>query len=78
MIDELTVASMINSESSTGGSYALGKIEKALFLEEISSGMYMAFSLQTSDIIVEKCRDVLNKMKQEGLFQYILKGYGLE
>ncbi len=45
--------------------------EKAYFLEEISSDLYMAFGAKTSDQLVEKFRRGLESIKQDGTFQKI-------
>lgn len=75
LIDELTLASLIRKEAASGSSYALSDVEKAMFIEEVSSGMYMAFSHKTNDSIVQKCKKALDDIKANGMFNTIMEKY---
>jgi len=51
-------------------------VKKVYFLKELSAdGLYMAFSRNTPDSIVEKCRTALEKLKKDGTYDLILKKY---
>jgi polar amino acid transport system substrate-binding protein len=41
-------------------------------LHEISTGLYMAFSNQTDDAIVEKAKNAYQHVKQEGIYDHIM------
>lgn len=46
-------------------------MERLLKLEKMSGGLYMAFSLKTSDDTVEKCRAALDTIVKDGTFAKI-------
>ncbi len=46
-------------------------MERLLKLEKMSGGLYMAFSLQTADETVDKCRAALDAMVKDGTFTKI-------
>jgi polar amino acid transport system substrate-binding protein len=72
LVDELTAASLVKSEAADGRPYAMEELERALFVEALSTGMYMAFSLETPNETVEKARAALEAMKTDGAYQSIL------
>ncbi len=45
----------------------VNKLEKVFLIKELSTKLYMAFSLQTTDEIVEKCKNSYNKLKKSGV-----------
>jgi len=49
--------------------------EQAYHLKEFSSELYIAFSRQTDDALVEKFRQTLKTIKQDGTYDLILKKY---
>jgi polar amino acid transport system substrate-binding protein len=51
------------------------KLEKVFFIEDLSSGLYMAFSLKTDDAIVNKCKKALAEIKDDGTFEKIKAKY---
>jgi len=53
----------------------IANFEIAFPLKDISSGLYMAFSLKTNDDVVEKCRKVLTDMKSDGSYDKIMSPY---
>jgi polar amino acid transport system substrate-binding protein len=55
--------------------YDSGNFQEALYLKDLSSGLYMAFSKKTSDMIVDKCKKVLNELKKDGTFDRIQDKY---
>ncbi|MFP4030682.1 MAG: substrate-binding periplasmic protein [Desulfococcaceae bacterium] len=75
LVDELTAASLIRSEAAMGRPYRMDKLERALFVAELSTGMYMAFSLGTPAETVEKTRTALESLKKDGTYQAILDRY---
>jgi len=50
-------------------------VDKALALTALSSGLYMAFSLQTAPDIVERCRRALRDMRRDGTLDKIKAAY---
>lgn len=49
--------------------------EKGIKINELSSGLYMAFSLKTSDEIVNKAKKALAEIKKDGTFDKIKAKY---
>lgn len=49
--------------------------ERVYYLEDLSGEFYMAFSLTTSDAIVESFRKALRTIKENGTYEAILKRY---
>jgi len=49
------------------------KLEPALLLEDISFGLYLAFSDKTDDKVVEKARKAFQALKQDGTYQKIME-----
>lgn len=75
LVDELSLSALVREEAKSGKPYAMSQLEKAFFVEDLSSGMYMAFSLSTPDGIVEKCRKALKQIKENGVFDRIMDAY---
>lgn len=55
--------------------YDPSDFEKVWFLDELSEGLYMAFSKNTRDQLVEKFRAALKKIKSDGTYDNILNRY---
>ncbi|MDM8521939.1 transporter substrate-binding domain-containing protein [Desulfococcaceae bacterium HSG8] len=55
--------------------YDPGKFEKAYFMNDASEELYMAFSNNTSDKIVEKFAKALERIKTDGTYDKIVKEY---
>jgi len=54
-------------------------LAKSFHIIDLSSdGLYMAFSLSTSDEVVKKFKDGLAKIKKDGTYQRILKKYNIK
>lgn len=69
-IDEIAMAALYRREGMDPNS-----VEKALALPDLSSGLYMAFSLQTAPDIVERCRTALRDMRRDGTLEKIKAAY---
>lgn len=69
-IDEIAMAALYRREGMDPQS-----VEKALALPDLSSGLYMAFSLQTAPDIVERCRSALRDMRRDGTLEKIKAAY---
>lgn len=69
-IDELALVALYKREGLDPAS-----VVKAFKLEALSTGLYMAFSKQTSDDVVLKCRAALAEMKRDGTFEKIRAKY---
>ncbi len=52
-----------------------GIVKKYIKVENLSRGLYMAFSNETPDKIVQKCRNALENLKKSGEYQQILDKY---
>ena len=50
-------------------------VVKVFKLEDLSSGLYMAFSQQTPDNVVNKCKVALTEIKKDGTFEKIRLKY---
>lgn len=74
-VDELTLADHIRREAAGGRKASMDGVEKTLFIEDLSTGMYMAFSLGTPDATVERCRTALAEMKADGTYDRIMGRY---
>ncbi|MBF0351321.1 MAG: ABC transporter substrate-binding protein [SAR324 cluster bacterium] len=61
--------------SAAGWDLSLIPAEKALFLPEISSELYMAFSRGTEDALVDRFRKALEELKAEGVPEKIKENY---
>jgi polar amino acid transport system substrate-binding protein len=55
--------------------YNLSDFETAYVLDELSKGLYMAFSRGTSDYIAEKFKSALDKIKANGTYDRIVMNY---
>lgn len=69
-IDELALVALYKREGLDPGS-----VVKAFKLEALSVGLYMAFSQQTSDDLVKKCKAALAEIKRDGSFERIRVKY---
>ena len=69
-IDELAMVALYKREGLDPES-----VVKAFKLESLSAGLYMAFSLKTSDDIVRKCKLALAEIKKDGTFEKIRSKY---
>jgi len=49
--------------------------KQAYYLQEFSSELYMAFSLRTDDVLVDKFRQALEIIKKDGTYNRIMKKY---
>lgn len=69
-IDELAVVALYKREGMDPAS-----VVKVYKLEALSAGLYMAFSKQTSDDMVRKCKAALAEIKKDGTFDKIRVKY---
>ena len=69
-IDELAMVALYKREGLDPRS-----VVKAFKLEALSAGLYMAFSKQTSDELVHKCKTALAEIKRDGTFEKIRVKY---
>lgn len=69
-IDEIALVALYRREGLDPAS-----VEKALALPDLSSGLYMAFSLQTAPELVERCRTALRAMRRNGTLDRIKAAY---
>ncbi len=56
---------------------AFSTLEKSMYLKEVSADLYMAFSLQSSDVMVEKSKNALHGMKSDGTYNEIKAKYSI-
>jgi polar amino acid transport system substrate-binding protein len=69
-IDELGCAYLLKNNGFNPADY-----EKTLFLKDVSTDLYMAFSLKTDDAVVEKCKKAFEAVKADGTFKKIQEKY---
>jgi len=55
--------------------FSMDDFDKALYIEELSAGLYMAFSTNTDDSVVNKCKEELKKLKDDGTHAKIQSKY---
>jgi polar amino acid transport system substrate-binding protein len=56
---------------------AFNDLEKTMYVKDMSADLYMAFSKQTPDVIVEKCKKVLFEIKKDGTYEKIKSKYAI-
>lgn len=69
-IDQLALIHILKLEG-----LAMEDFEQVLRLEDLSTGLYLAFSLKTDDALVEKCKAALAEIKKDGTYDAIMKKY---
>jgi len=69
-IDELAMVSLYKREGMDPAS-----VVKVMKLDELSAGLYMAFSRQTDDALVKKIQTALEQVKADGTFEKIRQKY---
>lgn len=69
-IDRLALVHLLKQEG-----LAMDSFEQVLHLEDLSAGLYLAFSLKTDDRLVEKCKAALAEIKRNGTYDAIMKKY---
>ncbi len=69
-IDEAALISLYKREDVDPGS-----VVRVFKLDDLSGGLYMAFSIQTSDEVVGNCKTALAEMKKDGTFEKIRLKY---
>ncbi len=65
-VDELALIALAEKSG-----VEFNSLEKMLKLDKLSGALYMAFSLNTDDSTVEKCRAALDEIKKDGTFNKI-------
>ncbi len=56
---------------------AFNDLEKAMYVKDISADLYMAFSNQTADVVVEKCKKALFEIRNDGTYAKIKSKYAI-
>lgn len=56
---------------------AFNSLEKTMYIKEMSTDLYMAFSKQTPDVMVEKCKKALFEIKKDGTYEKIKSKYAI-
>ncbi len=56
---------------------AFNDLEKAMYVKDMSADLYMAFSKQTPDVIVEKCKKALFEIRKDGTYEKIKAKYAI-
>lgn len=56
---------------------AFNNLEKTMYIKDMSADLYMAFSNQTPDVVVEKCKQALFEIKQDGTYEIIKSKYAI-
>jgi len=56
---------------------AFSGLEKAMYVKDMSADLYLAFSKETSDVVVEKCKLALLEIKKDGTYEKIKSKYAI-
>jgi len=56
---------------------AFSSLEKAMYVKDMSADLYMAFSMETPDVTVEKCKKALFEIKEDGTYEKIKSKYAI-
>lgn len=56
---------------------AFNDLEKSMYVKDMSADLYMAFSNQTPDVVVEKCKKALFAIKKDGTYEKIKSKYAI-
>ena len=56
---------------------AFNDLEKTMYVKDMSADLYMAFSGQTPDVVVEKCKKALFSIKKDGTYEKIKSKYAI-
>lgn len=56
---------------------AFNDLEKSMYIKDMSADLYMAFSRQTPDVVVEKCKKALFSIKKDGTYEEIKSKYAI-
>ena len=56
---------------------AFNDLEKTMYIKDMSADLYMAFSNQTPDVMVEKCKKALFEIKKDGTYEKIKSKYAI-
>ncbi len=70
----LDVLSAFHIAGQEGHSF-INEVGKTLHVKDMSAELYIAFSKQTSDEIVVKCREALSAMREDGTYEEIKSKY---
>lgn len=57
--------------------HAFNDLEKTLYVKDMSADLFMAFSKQTADVVVEKCIKALFEIKKDGTYEKIKSKYAI-
>jgi len=56
---------------------AFNDLEKTMYVKDMSADLYLAFSKQTPDVMVEKCKKALFEIKKDGTYDKIKSKYAI-
>jgi polar amino acid transport system substrate-binding protein len=56
---------------------AFNDLKKTMYIKDMSADLYMAFSKQTPDVMVEKCKKALFEIKKDGTYEKIKSKYAI-
>ncbi len=56
---------------------AFNNLEKTMYVKDMSPDLYMAFSKQTPDIMLEKCKKALFEIRKDGTYEKIKSKYAI-
>lgn len=69
-IDQVALVHILKMEG-----LAIEDFEPVLHLQDLSTGLFLAFSKKTDDTLVEKCKAALAEIKKDGTYDAIMKKY---
>jgi polar amino acid transport system substrate-binding protein len=56
---------------------AFNDLEKTMYVKDMSADLYMAFSKETPDVLVEKCKKALFEIRKDGTYEKIKSKYAI-
>jgi polar amino acid transport system substrate-binding protein len=56
---------------------AFNDLEKTMYVKDMSADLYMAFSKQTPEVVMEKCKKALFEIRKDGTYEKIKSKYAI-
>jgi polar amino acid transport system substrate-binding protein len=76
-IDIFPIGEYVAYHISHQESHAFNDLEKTMYVKDLSADLYMAFSNQTPDVVVEKCKKALFEIRKDGTYEKIKSKYSI-
>lgn len=76
-IDIFPVGELVAYNIAHQEGHAFNDLEKTMYNKDMSADLYMAFSSQTPDVVVEKSKKALFEIKKDGTYEKIKSKYAI-